>query len=88
MLPASRLFLACLILPPCKRKRHVPPKRWLTFAALHAVIFQKIGLFHRVCAFYLYVYPPLLHDPPPTPPPPLPPPLPPPCQLPVHHISL
>jgi hypothetical protein len=40
----SRLFLARLILLSWRWRRHVPPKRWLTFNGLHGVISQKIEL--------------------------------------------
>jgi hypothetical protein len=41
----SRWFLAWFILRPWRRRRHVPPKRRLTFNGLHGVISQKIELF-------------------------------------------
>jgi hypothetical protein len=40
-----RLFLACIILQPRRRRRLVPPKRRLIFDRLHGVIPQKIELF-------------------------------------------
>jgi hypothetical protein len=40
-----RWFLTRLILRPLSRRRHVPPKRRLTFNGLHCVISQKIELF-------------------------------------------
>jgi hypothetical protein len=45
LLSASCWFLASLILWPWRSKRHVPPKRWLTFKELHDIILQKIELF-------------------------------------------
>jgi hypothetical protein len=41
----SRWFLARLTLRPCKWRRHVPPKRRLTYNGLHGVISQKMELF-------------------------------------------
>jgi hypothetical protein len=40
-----RWYLAWLILRPWAWRRHVPPKRRLTFNGLHGVISQKIVLF-------------------------------------------
>jgi hypothetical protein len=50
----SRWFLARLILLPWRWRRHVPPKRWLTFNELNGVISQKIVLFtaHHVRRFH------------------------------------
>jgi hypothetical protein len=45
LLPASCWFLAWLILGPRRWRRHVPPKRRLTFNGLQGVISQKILLF-------------------------------------------
>jgi hypothetical protein len=45
LLPASCWFVSWLILLPKMWERHVPPKRLLTFNALHGLIFQKRGLF-------------------------------------------
>jgi hypothetical protein len=45
LLPASRCFLACLIIRPWIWRRHIPPKRRLNFNRLHGVIQQKIDLF-------------------------------------------
>jgi hypothetical protein len=42
---ASRWFLAWLLLWSWRRRRHVAPKRRLTFNGLHGVISQKIELF-------------------------------------------
>jgi hypothetical protein len=42
----SRWFLARLIPRPWRWRRHVPPKRRLTFNGLHFVISQKIELFY------------------------------------------
>jgi hypothetical protein len=41
----SRWFLAWLILRPWRWRRHVLPKRRLTFSGLYGVIYQKIELF-------------------------------------------
>jgi hypothetical protein len=41
LLPASRSFLAWLILPPWTWRRRVPAKRQLTFNGLHGVTTQK-----------------------------------------------
>jgi hypothetical protein len=38
-------FLVWLILGPCRWRRHVPPKRWLTFKGLHGVISQEVELY-------------------------------------------
>jgi hypothetical protein len=43
--PASRWFLAWLILRPWRLRRYVLPKRRLTFNGLHGVTSQKIELF-------------------------------------------
>jgi hypothetical protein len=43
-LPTSRRFLSWLILPPWRWRRHVLPKRRLSFNGLYGVIFQKIDL--------------------------------------------
>jgi hypothetical protein len=48
LLPASRWFLALLILGSWRRKRHVFPKRRLTFNGLHGVTCQKIELFNCI----------------------------------------
>jgi hypothetical protein len=44
----SRWFLAWLNLWPWRWRRHVPPKRQLTFHGLHGVISRKIELFRIV----------------------------------------
>jgi hypothetical protein len=66
----SHWFLARLILQPWRWRRHVPPKRRLTFSRLHSVISQKIELFVSInvgtvetsgyIEFYMYIYPTLL----------------------------
>jgi hypothetical protein len=44
-LPASCWFLAWFIHRPWRWMGHVPPKRWLTFNRLQAVISQKTEIF-------------------------------------------
>jgi hypothetical protein len=44
-LPASRRFLAWLILLPCRWRRHVSSELRLNFNGLHGIIPQNIGLF-------------------------------------------
>jgi hypothetical protein len=48
---SSCWFLAWLILRPWKWRRHVPPKRRLTFGGLHSVICYKIKLFIQMLYF-------------------------------------
>jgi hypothetical protein len=45
LLPASRWFLASLILRPWRWRRHLPPKRLLTCNEIRSVISQKIKFF-------------------------------------------
>jgi hypothetical protein len=45
---ASCWFLAWIILRPRRRRRHIPPKRRLTFNGLHGVISMKTEFFIRI----------------------------------------
>jgi hypothetical protein len=46
----SDWFLALFIFWPCRWRRHILPKRRLTFNGLHGVISQKVGrIFHNLC---------------------------------------
>jgi hypothetical protein len=45
LLPASRWFLACLIIRPWRWRRNIPSKRQLTFNRLPGVISQKVEIF-------------------------------------------
>jgi hypothetical protein len=56
LLPASRWCLVWHILRQWRWNRHFPPKRRLTFNAIHCVIFQKIKLF-----MYIHIICPVLH---------------------------
>jgi hypothetical protein len=49
--PASRWFLAWLILRFCRRRQNVPPNRRLTFNGLHCFIAQKLELFMKITVF-------------------------------------
>jgi hypothetical protein len=53
LLPASNWFLACLILPFWRWRRHVPPKFWFTFSGLYDVVSQKIELLIQYCIYCL-----------------------------------
>jgi hypothetical protein len=52
LLPASCWFLVWLILRPWRWRRHVPPKRLLTFNRLHGVVSQRIELFSQMRLFF------------------------------------
>jgi hypothetical protein len=54
LLPASRWFLACIILRPWRWKLYFPPKHRLTFSELHGVISQKIELFSLLSCKYIF----------------------------------
>jgi hypothetical protein len=45
LLPDSRCFLVWFILRPWRWRKHVPPKRRLTFNRLHSIISDKTELF-------------------------------------------
>jgi hypothetical protein len=42
LLPTSCWFLTWLNLQPCRWRRHIPPKLWLTFSGLHIVICKML----------------------------------------------